>query len=51
MPDSHFHVFTFSESTFYAFYNGENHFQIRGRVAELHVFEYGSTTFGSFEKT
>ena len=27
------------------FNNGENHFQIRGLVAELHVFEYGGTTF------
>ena len=34
-----------------AIYNGENHFQIRGPVAELHVFEYGGTTFGTFEKT
>ena len=33
------------------FYNGENHFQIRGLVAELHVFEHGGTTFGTFEKT
>ena len=37
MPDGHFHVFTFSESKFYANYNGENHFRIRGIVAELHV--------------
>ena len=41
MPDGHFHVFIFSESKFYAIYNGENHFQIRGLVAELHDFEYG----------
>ena len=51
MPDGHFHVFFFSESKFYAIYNGENHFQIRGLMAELHVFEYGGTTFGTFEKT
>ena len=51
MPDGHFHVFTFSERIFYAIYNGENHFQIRELVAELHVFEYGGTTFGTFEKT
>ena len=51
MPDGHFHVFVFSESKFYAFYNGENHFQIRVLLAELHVFEYGGTTFGTFEKT
>ena len=38
VPDGHFHVFIFSESNFYAIYNGENHFQIRGLVAELHVF-------------
>ena len=38
VPDGHFHVFFFSESEFYAIYNGENHFQIRGLVAELHVF-------------
>ena len=38
MPDGHFHVFIFFESKFYAIYNGENHFQIRGLVAELHVF-------------
>ena len=37
VPDGHFHVFIFSESKFYAIYNGENHFQIRGLVAELHV--------------
>ena len=51
MPDGHFHVLIFSENKFYAIYNSENHFQIRGLVAELHVFEYGSTTFGTFEKT
>ena len=50
MPDGHF-VFIFSERKFYAIYNGENHFQIRGLVAELHVFEYGSMTFGTFEQT
>ena len=50
MPDGHFHVI-FSESKFCAFYNGENYFQIRGLVAELHVFEYGGTTFGTFGKT
>ena len=43
-PDGHFHVFfKFSES--------KKHFKIRGLVAELHVFEYGGTTFGTFEKT
>ena len=51
VPDGHFHVFIFSESKFYAFYIGETHFQIRGLMAELHVFEYGSTTFGTFGKT
>ena len=51
MPDDHFHVFIFSESKFYAVYGCENHFQIRGLVAELHVFEYGGTTFGTFGKT
>ena len=51
MPDGHFHVFIFSESKFYAIYNGENHFQIRGLLAELHAFEYGGTTFGTIEKT
>ena len=51
MPDGHFHVFIFSEFKFFAVYNGQNHFQIRGLVAELHVFEYGGTTFGTFEKT
>ena len=51
MPDGHFHVFIFSESKFYASYNGENHFQIRGLVAELHVFEYGGMTLGTFGKT
>ena len=45
MPGGHFHVFIFSESKFYAIYNGENHFQIRGLVAELHVFEH-SELFG-----
>ena len=51
MPGGHFNVFIFSKNTFYAIYNGENHFQIRGLVAELHVFEYGGTTFSTFEKT
>ena len=51
MPDGHFHVFTFSESKFYAIYNVENYFQIRRLEAELHVFEYGRMTFGTFEKT
>ena len=37
VPDGHFHVFIISESTFYAIYNGENHFQIRGLLAELHA--------------
>ena len=51
VPDCHFHVFTLSDSKFYAIYNGENHFQIRGLVTELYVFEYGGTTFGTFGKT
>ena len=53
VPDGHFYVFfnIFSEIEFYAIYNGENHFEIMGLVAELHVFEYGGTTFGAFEKT
>ena len=38
VPGGHFHDFVFSESEFYAFYDSENHFQIRGLVAELHVF-------------
>ena len=38
VPDGHFHVLKFSESKFYAFYNGENHVQIRGLVAELQLF-------------
>ena len=44
-----FHVFIFSESKFYAIYDGENHFQIKGLVAELHAFEYGGT-FGILRK-
>ena len=51
VQDCHFYVFVFSESKFYVIYNGENHFQIRGLVAELHVFEYDGTAFGTFEKT
>ena len=51
VPDCQFHVFIFSESKFCATYNGENHFQIRGLVAELHVFEYGGVTFGTLRKT
>ena len=51
VPDCHFQVFIFSESKFNAFYSGENHIQIRGIVAGLHVFEYGGTTFGTFGKT
>ena len=50
VPDGHFHVFIFSESKFYAIYNGENHFQISELVAKLHVFQYGGATFGNFEK-
>ena len=44
-------MFRYSESKFYALYNAENHLQIRGLVAELHVFEYDGTTFGTLEKT
>ena len=51
VPDGRFLVSVFSENKFYAIYNGENHFQIRGLVAELHAFEYGGTIFGTFEKT
>ena len=51
VPDGHFRVFIFSESKFYAIYNGENHFQIRGLAAELRVFQYGGTALGTFEKT
>ena len=40
----------FSESKFYGLYNRENHFHIRELVAELHIFEYGGTTFHTFEK-
>ena len=36
VPDGHFHVFCFF-FIFSSIYNGENHFQIRGLVAELHV--------------
>ena len=49
--NGHFHVFIFSESKFYANYNGETHFQIRGLVAELQVFEYGGMPFGTLGKT
>ena len=38
VPGGHFHVFIFSKNKFCAIYNGENHFQIRGLVAELHMF-------------
>ena len=48
VPDAHFHVFIFSESKFYAFYNGENNCQIRGLVAELHGFEYGGNDIWHF---
>ena len=51
VPDGHFRVSIFSESKCYAMQNDENHFQIRGLVAELHVSEYGSMTFGTFGKT
>ena len=51
MPDGYFHVFIFSESKFNAICNDEYHFQIRALVEKLHVFEYGGTTFGTFEKT
>ena len=47
VPDGHFHVFIFSERKIYAIYNGDSHFQIRGLVAELHVFEHGGTTFSA----
>ena len=48
MPNGHFYVFIFSESKFYAIYNGDTHFQIRQLVAEQHVVEYGGTAFGTF---
>ena len=51
VPDSHFPVFIVFESKLYAFYNGETLFQIRGLAAELHAFEHGGTTIGTFEKT
>ena len=51
VPHGHFRVFIFSKSKFYAIYNGENHFQIRGLVAELHVYEHGGTISDTFEKT
>ena len=51
VPNGRFPVCTFSESKFYAIYNGEDHFQITGLVAELHVSEHGGTTFGTSEKT
>ena len=51
MPDGHFHVFIFSESKFYAMYNGETHFQMRGLVAEPHVSKSGSMTLGILGKT
>ena len=51
VPDGHFHVFLFTESKFFALYYGENHFQIRELVVELHVFECGGTTYGTYEKT
>ena len=51
MPDGHFHVLILSESKFCAIYNSENHSQIRELVAELNVFEYGGSTFGTFGKT
>ena len=51
MPVGHFHVFILSEKNLYALCNGESHFQIRILVAELHVFEYGGTTYSTFEKT
>ena len=46
-----FSFFILPESKVFAIYYGENHFQIRGLVAELHVFEHGATIFGTFEKT
>ena len=51
VPDGHFYIFKFSESEFYALYNGETHFQIRDLVAELYFFEYGGMTYSTFEKT
>ena len=47
-PDGHFDVFIFSK--FYAIFNGQNHFQIRGLVAELdlHAFEYGGYNIRHF---
>ena len=51
VPDNHFRDLRFSESKFYAIYNGDDNFQIMGLVAELHVFEHGGTTFSNFGKT
>ena len=42
MPDGYFHVFIFSENKIDAIYNGENHYQIRGLLAELHAFYLGA---------
>ena len=44
-------IFMFSESKFYALYNGENLFQIRELVADRQVFEYGGMTYCTFGKT
>ena len=49
-PDSHYHVFMLSESKFYAIYNGEKTFSNHRTRGQLHVFEYGGTTFGTFGK-
>ena len=51
VPDGHFHVVIFTESKFCTIHIGETHFQIRELMVELHVFEYGGTTFGPFGKT
>ena len=51
VPDGHFHIFVFSESKIDSLYNVEIYFQIRELVAEIHAFEYGGTTIGTFEKT
>ena len=51
VPDGHFHVLYFLKVNSCAIYNGETYFQIRGLVAELHVFVYGGMTFGTLGKT
>ena len=50
VPDGHLHVLKFFKIYFLKV-NSMLFTMVKTIFAELHVFEYGGTTFGTFEKT